>query len=334
MFFTLFHRQRGWDWDLPDVSSGAPLSAPRPSSPAPRPEQRAPSPLALPAGGRRNNLRLGSPQGRVRAGAPRGRAGAAMSALDPRGQQNTAGEAGGPPRRPPAGDKRDPGSGLLTGEGFPGADAREAEEMRRERSGTLPAPGRTRPHPRPPPGLAPGLPRASSVPGRRRVAGAGLCPAPWHQGDGADKLQRSALAPGLLERFWACLTPGRQPPRPSAPSRSRSALGNASWGSVLVVFLCICTPGLRPWLSQPSPSVTCVSRGAERLECPFQGTLGRERPAAGQVARSVWSVPSPSPSRAKPSGRNKRESRICGSPRWSHAAPEAWGHQRLRRALT
>lgn len=44
-----------------------------------------------------------------------------MCALDPRGQQNTAGEAGSLPRWPRAGDKRDPGSERFKGwGGFPG----------------------------------------------------------------------------------------------------------------------------------------------------------------------------------------------------------------------
>lgn len=56
-----------------------------------------------------------------------GRCGAAMCALDPRGQQHTAGEA--------AGDKRDPESGLFTGRGVSRAAGWEAQKMLQEGSG-------------------------------------------------------------------------------------------------------------------------------------------------------------------------------------------------------
>lgn len=71
LFFTLFHRQRGWDWDLP----WGPSERPPPLFPGSTPRATgsfAPCPSSR---RRRNNLRLGCPQRRVRAGAPRGRAG-------------------------------------------------------------------------------------------------------------------------------------------------------------------------------------------------------------------------------------------------------------------
>lgn len=84
-----------------------------------------------------------------------------MCALDPRGQQNTAGEAGSPPRWPRAGDKRDTDSGLFTGWGrFQGCCLRGSEdaagEVRHTASlGKDPSPSRlgSRAHP----GLVQGL---------------------------------------------------------------------------------------------------------------------------------------------------------------------------------
>lgn len=84
-----------------------------------------------------------------------------MCALDPRGQQNTAGEAGSPPRWPRAGDKRDTDSGLFTGWGrfqgcCLGGSEDAAGEVRHTASlGKDPSPSRlgTRAHP----GLVQGL---------------------------------------------------------------------------------------------------------------------------------------------------------------------------------
>lgn len=105
-----------------------------------------------------------------RGGCGPGRCGAAMCALDPRGQQHTAGEA--------AGGKRDPELGLFTGRGVSRAAVWEAQKMLQERSGTLPAPGGTQSRPFLGPGLTSGLPRVYFVHLRLRVVVMGLCHRP------------------------------------------------------------------------------------------------------------------------------------------------------------
>lgn len=74
--------------------------------------------------------------------------------------------------------KGTPTRGSSQARGGSRAAAWEAQKMLRERSGTLPALGRTHLRPLLGPGLTPGLPRVCFACLRLRVVGMGLCPRP------------------------------------------------------------------------------------------------------------------------------------------------------------
>lgn len=250
------------------LGSEAPLSAPRPTSLGPGPKRGAACffRLVFPPGREGNKLCIGCPQGRCGEGAAGPlRVRGCSERSGPTRAAEHCGRSGLSPSWPRASDKRDPDSGLFTGKGVRdcclGRSEYAAEEVRHTACHGKEGPTSV-------PSWDQGSPQA--CPGSE-TSGHGNGAVPQSDTKGMDlemhNLTRLCPCPGIS---WSTL--GLPYAWPSPLSR-RGLSRETHWkGICFGGFLIICMPGLCTWLSQCSPSITCISHGSEKTECSFQCT--------------------------------------------------------------